>query len=91
MSKYYAQFQIKNSSEKKTAMLPICKSIKEVERRVRHLIQWQKYTPKEIVVFKLKRRPNKPMIHGFYNWSDNKLVLDKTKPVEIHNALYGLE
>lgn len=91
MAKYYAQFTIKKGRERKVAMLPICTSIKSLEKKVRDLIAWQKYTPKEITVFRLKRRPNRPVIHGFYKWSDEKMILDKSKPVEIHNVLYGLE
>jgi len=31
-----------------------------------------------------------PTIHGYYDWVKGKLKLDKSKPVMIHNILYGL-
>ena len=31
-----------------------------------------------------------PTIHGYYNWVNGKLKLDKSKPALIHNVLYGL-
>lgn len=42
---------------------------------------------KEVVVLKGKR---KPLIHGYYDWVDGKLKLDKSKPADLHNIFYGL-
>jgi len=89
MSKYYAQFSIKESGERKTVKLPLCKTIKQLEQKINVLIEWKNYMPKEITVMSLKK--DKVGIHGFYNWTDGKLRLDKSKPVMIHNALYGLD
>ena len=44
---------------------------------------------KEIVILKGGRR-KMPTIHGYYNWVNGKLKLDKSKPALIHNVLYGL-
>ena len=45
----------------------------------------------EIVVLKERKRNQMPTIHGYYDWVDGKLKLDKSKPAFIHNVLYGLE
>ena len=44
---------------------------------------------REIVILKGGRR-KMPTIHGYYDWVKGKLKLDKSKPVMIHNILYGL-
>lgn len=44
---------------------------------------------REIVILKGGRR-KMPTIHGYYDWVDGKLRLDKSKPAFIHNILYGL-
>ena len=44
----------------------------------------------EIVVLKGQGFGSMPKIHGYYDWVDGMLKLDKSKPVVIHNALYGL-
>ena len=42
---------------------------------------------REVVVFRGKR---KLRIHGYYDWVDGKLKLDRDKPVWFHNIFYGL-
>ena len=44
----------------------------------------------EIVVLKERKRNQMPTIHGYYDWVDGKLKLDKSKPAFIHNVLYRL-
>ena len=44
---------------------------------------------REIVVIKAKRY-HMPEIHGYYDLVGDRLVLDRSKPACLHNALYGL-
>lgn len=68
---------------------PIYPKISLIERYIQ---QWPDMTAdvSEIVVLKERRRNQMPTIHGYYNWVDGKLKLDKSKPAFIHNVLYGL-
>ena len=43
---------------------------------------------REVVVLRGKR---KLRIHGYDDWIDDKLRLDRNKPVCFHNMFYGLE
>ena len=45
---------------------------------------------KEIVVLKA-RRGQMPVIHGYYDFRDDRLILDRSKPADLHNLFYGLE
>jgi len=69
---------------------PIYPKISLIERYIQ---QWPDMTADvaEIVVLKERRRNQMPIIHGYYDWVDGKLKLDKSKPAFIHNVLYGLE
>ena len=41
----------------------------------------------QIVVLKA-RKYKLPQIHGYYDWVDGKLKLDRNKPVGVHNAIF---
>ncbi len=45
---------------------------------------------KEIVVLKA-RRGKMPIIHGYYDFRDDRLILDRSKPAVLNNLMYGLE
>jgi len=44
---------------------------------------------KEVVVIK-GASGKMPTIHGYYDWDGYRLKLDKNKPADLHNLLYGL-
>lgn len=41
----------------------------------------------QIVVLKA-RKYKMPQIHGYYDWVDGKLKLDRNKPIGVHNAIF---
>ena len=77
---------IYHNSSKRVGLTPIYSKISLVQA---HLQKSPKVTTdvKEIVVLKGRR---KPKIHGYYDWVNGKLKLDKSKPVCFHNVFYGL-
>ena len=75
-----------HNSREGVSLTPIYSKISLVQA---HLQRSPKATTdvKEIVVLKGRR---KPKIHGYYDWVNGKLKLDKSKPVWFHNIFYGL-
>ena len=45
---------------------------------------------REIVVIKA-RRGKRPIIHGYYDFRGDRLILDRSKPAHLNNLIYGLE
>jgi len=84
--------------ESRSFLTPIRTSIKDLERYIRtaFFMESPDLSLTEIVVLKQRKR-KMPKIHGYYNWIvDGKtfkcrMKLDRSKPVAIHNVLYGLE
>lgn len=84
--------------ESRSFLTPIRTSIKDLERYIctAFFMESPDLAIDEIVVLKQRRR-KMPKIHGYYNWTvdgktfKGRMKLDQSKPVLIHNALYGLE
>lgn len=84
--------------ESRSFLTPIRSSIKDLERYIRtaFFMESPDLAIDEIVVLK-QRRCKMPKIHGYYDWVINgktfegRMKLDRSKPVLVHNALYGLE
>ena len=78
--------------EGKTILLPMMPTLKALSNYIAGVLDRSWITSpqdiKEVVVLKGKR---KPKIHGYYDWIDSKLRLDKSKPADLHNIFYGLE
>ena len=73
-----------------TPIRPTIKSLQEYLQRMFTLRgMCDEKDVKEIVVLKGSMR-KMPKIHGYYDWVNGKLRLDKSKPAFIHNILYGL-
>jgi len=72
-------------------LTPICPSIKALEAYlVKSFNDGFICDPKvidQVVVLKA-RKYKLPQIHGFYDWVDGKLKLDRNKPVGVHNAIF---
>ena len=84
--------------ESRSFLTPIRASIKDLERYIRtaFFMESPDLSLTEIVVLKQRKR-KMPKIHGYYNWIvdgktfKGRMKLDQSKPVAIHNVLYGLE
>ncbi len=68
---------------------PTMKTIKALRARYfRNREMFEDQAPvTEIVVFKSSFSSNRSRIHGYYT---SEFKLDRSKPVDIHNILYGL-
>ena len=87
MPRYSAQ--VYYNSREGHSLTPIYPKISLVERYIQQIPDMA-VDVAEIVVLKERRRNQMPVIHGYYDWVDGKLKLDKSKPAFIHNVLYGL-
>ena len=77
------------NSRDKHWLTPIYKTIRDVEgylQRHPNIVE----DVREVVVMKGSGRRSTPTIHGYYDWTNSKLRLDKSKPAWVHNAFYGL-
>lgn len=81
MFTYQIQFKQPNRVDLCTKFKTLRECKQEYFRRIKHAHFTKKQDVDEIVV----RRGNK--IYGYY---DADFVLDKSKPVVVHNLLYGL-
>jgi hypothetical protein len=83
--------QVYYKSREGHSLTPMYPKIGSLETHLYYLLDMNKYADdvKEIVILKGGRR-KMPTIHGYYDWVKGKLKLDKSKPVMIHNILYGL-
>ena len=81
MFTYQIQFKQPNRVDLCTKFKTLRECKQEYFRRIKHAHFTKKQDVDEIVV----RRGNK--IYGYYNAD---FVLDKSKPVGVHNLLYGL-
>tara|TARA_A100001388_G_scaffold230025_1_gene181979 strand:+ start:25917 stop:26168 length:252 start_codon:yes stop_codon:yes gene_type:complete len=79
-------YEIYYKNSKGVGLSPRLKTIKALKARYADSLKWStivKYDDiSEIVVMKGRK------IHGYY---DRDFKLDKSKPVFVHNMLYGLE
>ena len=66
-------------------LTPNCPSIKHLEAYLTKACDPD--VVDQIVVLKA-RKYKLPQIHGYYDWVDGKLKLDRNKPVGVHNAIF---
>ena len=66
-------------------LTPNCPSIKHLEAYLTKAFDPD--VVDQIVVLKA-RKYKLPQIHGYYDWVDGRLKLDRNKPVGVHNAIF---
>ena len=73
-------------------LLPMVPTIKDLSNYIARLLDRSlNISPEDIQEIVVMKGSRKPRIYGYYDWVDGKLKLDKSKPADIHNILYGLE
>ena len=80
-----------HSDKSRAVLLPMMPTLKALSNYIAGVLDrsWimSPEDIREVIVLKGKR---KPKIHGYYDWIDGKLRLDKSKPADLHNIFYGL-
>ena len=93
MARYSAQIYMHGSQGQ--WLTPIYPRISDIARYLRKAFDSKLFEHhdeaqiKEVVVIK-GASGKMPTIHGYYDWDGHRLKLDKNKPADLHNLLYGL-